>query len=318
MSKCHDYRELPMPYLSLGDKRFEVCLLKALLRTTRDKSPHCFNTKINDIFDFDTENEVISFQESKGIEPTGIVDPITYRALIDGRAPLLIRDYSDSIVLVPQEDEYTCWVAATSMMTSAKRDDIISHSPKEIRWATNGLHLETREGGPDYAEKYARIHKLILHTWEWSVSYLCTAIAKGPLLFMNSYEGLEDAIDEEGKKYQIDYHHAIVISGVISDNEPSGFGTFLQIHDPCPIGKGSIHWMYYVDIASIKLPRNLAFFFSRDPGVSYPIAYSRIREDDVLYLTDMSNCPPPIVLSRNNWKKCVVDVEFANSGPPIP
>ena len=286
----------PVCFLSKG---FEVCILKALLKIRNPHSPII----MNDLFDNETKDELLSFQQrnegfkpqkgtfsatdpilelqcAEGLKPNGMFDRLTFEALMVGLPPLLIRDYS--ITLIPQKTLHTCWVAATSMMTGEDWDDIIKKTPDKswikrlpwneggfieynrLRWVKDELRLKTEApfDGDKYAIDFARIHGFRLHTWDWNVDFLCAAIAKGPLLFSNSFVRKITKEDkgeyEEGKDKSL--NHAIVISGVISNYNQSG--TFLRIHDPSPRSIGSIHWEDY-DWLLTKRPSSLAFFFSR-------------------------------------------------------
>ena len=293
--------------MSVGFRGFDICILKAVLRI---RNPNGFLRKIDDLFDLDTKNDVITFQRSvEGLvseSREGIVDKSTHQALLKGFKKLLVIDHSDSVELIPQRDDFTCWVASTSMMTKAKWEDIINYTPNEgnarLRWSDNGLYLNTLGGSYDSAELYAKIHKLHLHMdWDWSVSNLCTQLKRGPLLFINSF----DSILKSGQPNS----HAVVISGMISNCDPSGFGTFLQIHDPFPANVGSIHWWDY-DLYVKKKPSPQGYFFSRKEGISYPIVYTgrmynnvnimnnENNENDVIYVSDIKNCPPVNVLIK--------------------
>ena len=305
------------PPLSIGSKGLDVCILKALLRIKNHRPLVCFIKPSSfEIFDSYTTQDVISFQHYAGLEPDGFVDPLTHEALMEGIAPLSIIDYSDKLLLVPQKDSYTCWVASTAMMTGANYDDIIINTPinlelpqSSLRFENNDLRLYTNYNGDDKAEAYAKIHGLNLHySWDWSVSNICENMKKGPLLFINSNEKLITVIKSNGEIVKHQLTHAIVISGLISDNNPSGYGTFLQIHDPCPVDEGSIHWMDYY-IYTKKEPPTLPFFFSRKPDISYPIVYPIQRSKNISSPLepqpptnneyDTKNCPPPWYLKKH-------------------
>lgn len=73
----------------------------------------------------------------------------------------------------------------------------------------------------------------------WSASALCVTLRRSPLMFDMLWRSAEYA---QGKSSP---GHMIVISSVVSDNNPSGNGTHLLVLDPWPPNVGKVSWVEY-------------------------------------------------------------------------
>jgi len=91
---------------------------------------------------------------------------------------------------------------------------------------------------------------------------VCKFIKKGPIMFNILYEGyttFEDSLDWHFSPGYSPGGHFRVINSVVSDNDASGNGTYLEIIDPLPINNGSLYYRYYNEVVNHIKPVNLIF-----------------------------------------------------------
>lgn len=121
------------------------------------------------------------------------------------------------VPLIGQPSAMTCWMAAASML--------MTHA------ARLGTALTETSGGladnDTNLREFARSNGLRLYYGQsWTAQGLIALLRKGPAAMFGNMGGL----------------HAIVITGLESDGTEDG--TYLTIHDPRPVNRGTLHRSY--------------------------------------------------------------------------
>ena len=220
--------------LRIGSRGFDVVVLQVQLNI---KNPPNLKLKVDGAFGPNTQTAVISLQRRMGLAPDGVVGPLTHAALAKG---LTLSTANHSVTHIAQPTPTTCWAASTAMMTRSTVAAVRAKTPTDMI-ADGGL---LNSSGSDQAvvtgTRYGNIHSLRCHApMSWSVSALCTALRQSPLMFDMLWNSAEYA---QGKGSP---GHMIVISSVVSDNNPVGNGTYLLVLDPWPPNVGKISWVEY-------------------------------------------------------------------------
>ena len=164
-------------------------------------------------FDGETDRAVRAFQRRHpGLVVDGVVGPQTWSALgLRSQREHPIQRYG-------QPTGMTCWSASATMILGSNR----SIGPGDAALGpTGGLN-----------EEFANIEAFARHLgWRMpdhtpDVGGLVSLLMRTPL-----WIGVQHA---SGR-------HAVVLSGVYSDGDPSGQGTMVRIHDPWPVGHGAVY-----------------------------------------------------------------------------
>ena len=252
----------------------------------------------------ETAESLKAFQRRNGISVTGKVDKETIKKLKEmvSKKTLLIKDWSKEdrkFKLVPQIDDFTCWAAATAMLTNEDTVyRVIEKTPIRLRRPTS---TNPREEFHDVFEinsypvsdfrrfpgengklvnlpnAFAYYHNIennqdcsVLYGGMWDVRLLCRLIVHSPILFMNAASN--------GANLHTD-RHAIIIAAVVSDQDYAGNGTFFQIFNPSPVSYGCKQWARYN-----ALHRNYA------KGTNKLEIF--VRKKDTVYPTTLPIVPP--------------------------
>jgi hypothetical protein len=221
--------------LRIGSLGFDVVVLQVQLNA---KNPPNLKLKVDGAFGPKTQTAVISFQRRMGLAPDGVVGPLTHSALAQG---LTLSTANHSVTHIAQPTPTTCWAASTAMMTRSTVAAVRAKTPADMITPVGGLR---NSSGSDQAvvtgTRYGNIHGLRCHApMSWSVSALCAGLRQSPLMFDMLWNSAEYAQGTGSPG------HMIVISAVVSDNNPSGNGTYLRVLDPLPPNVGKISWVEY-------------------------------------------------------------------------
>jgi len=238
--------------LRIGSQGFDVVVLQVQLNV---KNPPNLKLKVDGAFGLNTQAAVISLQRRMGLAPDGTVGPLTHAALANG---LTLSTANHSLTLIAQPTPTTCWAAATAMMTRSTVAAVIAKTPTDMILFDGSLYnsSDTDQAVVD-GTRYGNIHGLRCYApMSWSVSALCAALRQSPLMFNMLWKSAEYAQGTESPG------HMIVISSVVSDNNPSGKGTYLQILDPWPPRVGNKSWVEYQHWI-IDVPTRTYLVFSR-------------------------------------------------------
>lgn len=218
-----------------GSRGFDVAVVQVQLNAKVSPSP---GLKVDGAFGPNTQAAVISFQRTAGLSPDGIVGPQTHAALAQG---LTLSTANHNVTHIAQPTPTTCWAASTAMMTRSTVAAVRAKTPADMIAPDGGLR---NSSGSDQAvvtgTRYGNIHGLRCHApMSWSVSALVNALRQSPLMLDMLWNSSEYAQGSGSPG------HMVVISAVVSDNNPSGAGTHLLVLDPWPPGVGKISWAEY-------------------------------------------------------------------------
>ena len=221
--------------LQQGSRGFDVAVAQAQLNAKAASNPRL---QVDGAFGPLTRSAVIAFQKSVGLTGDGIIGPKTHTVLAQG---LKLTTANHGIKLIPQPNRCTCWAASTAMMTRSTVPAVIAKTPPDMIASDGGL---LNSSGSDQAvvtgTRYGKIHGLQCHApMSWPVATLVDALRRSPLMFDTLWDSSEYA---EGKSSP---GHMIVVSAVISDNNPVGTGTYLLVLDPWPPNVGKVSWFEY-------------------------------------------------------------------------
>ena len=165
-------------------------------------------------FDGECERAVRAFQRRHpGLVADGVVGPQTWTTLG------LRQQREHPIRLFGQPDDMSCWSAAATMILgntmSVGRGRASLSLTGGLRTDHDNLDTFARGLGWRMLDRSPSLHELVallLRTPIWA-----------------------------GTVRSGDRRHAVVLSGVYSDGDPSGQGTMVRIHDPWPPRRGSIY-----------------------------------------------------------------------------
>lgn len=218
-----------------GSRGFDVAVMQVQLNA---KSPSGLGLKVDGAFGPLTQAAVISFQRREGLSPDGIVGPLTHAALAQG---LMLSTANHNVTHIAQPTPTTCWAASTAMMTRSTVAAVRAKTPADMIAPDGGLR---NSSGSDQAvvsgTRYGNSHGLQCHApMSWTVAALVNTLRRGPAMFDMLWKSSEYAQGHGSPG------HMIVISAVVSDNNPSGNGTHLLVLDPWPPNVGKISWVDY-------------------------------------------------------------------------
>lgn len=221
--------------LRIGSRGFDVVVLQVQLNV---KNPPTLKLKVDGAFGPNTQAVVSSFQRQIGLTPDGVVGPLTHAALAKG---LTLSTANHSVTHIAQPTQTTCWAASTAMITRSTVVAVRAKTPTDMIASDGGLR---NSSGSDQAvvtgTRYGKIHGLRCNApMSWSVSALCSALRQSPLMFDMLWNSAEYAQGGGSPG------HMIVISAIVSDNNPVGNGTYLLVLDPWPPNVGKISWVEY-------------------------------------------------------------------------
>ena len=199
-----------------------------------------------------TRAAVIRFQESQWLVSDGIAGQCTQNALF-GRetySPILhVVDF------ISQPTASTCWAASTAMMIRSTVPIVISRTPADLILPDGSLRNDSEtDDAVTNSRRYATVHHLRAEPpMSWMVSRLRSALGYGPLMFdmLWSVGEYTKGLGSPG--------HMIVVTGMRGDDDESGIGTTLRIHDPWPPLKGArysvghLRWMQEVPTRTYRV-----------------------------------------------------------------
>lgn len=203
-----------MQFLRNGSRGHQVEYLQRLLvlADTRDQAERPFSGS-DGVFGAETERAVRAFQgRQRGMQVDGVAGPRTWAALG------LRSEREHHIHRYGQPTRTSCWSAAATMITGHNQ------SVGQGRARLDG------DGGLDHpfenVEAFGRSMGWRMPGATPGVLALVALLQRGPLWIAVRHS--------TGR-------HAVVLSGVYSDGNPSGLGTMVRIHDPWPVGSGAVY-----------------------------------------------------------------------------
>lgn len=172
-----------------------------------------------------TAQAVRKFQAANWLVVDGEAGACTQAAAFDaeGYAPIL-----HNVPFLPQQTPNTCWAASTAMMNRSSEALVIAKTPPDLIGSSGGLkNFSNTDDAITGPTRYAQAHGFTLvPPTSWPPSALRSMLMRGPMMF--------DMLWESGKYAagQGSPGHVIVVVGIRGDNDQSGRGTTLRIHDP--------------------------------------------------------------------------------------
>lgn len=196
-----------------GSHGFDVEFMQRLLvrADTREHADYPFFGS-DGRFDSETDRAVRAFQRRHpGLVVDGVVGPQTWSALG------LRTQREHNVVRRGQPDDNTCWATAAGIIDAsnlATPDSVALTESGRLRDEITNIEAFARALGwrmPDRSPTVPELVSMLVRTPLW-------------IGVTNEVGG-----------------HAVVLSGVYSDGDPSGHGTMVRVHDPWPPGRGSIY-----------------------------------------------------------------------------
>jgi hypothetical protein len=221
--------------LRVGSLGFDVALLQLQLNLKALPSP---NLAVDGSFGSLTHAAVVAFQRRAGLTPDGVVGPLTHGALAQG---LSLTAVNHGVHHIAQPTPTTCWAAATAMVTHSSVASVQAKTPAQMIAADGGL-LNSSESDQAVVTgaRYGAIHGLRCNApMSWSVGGLVNLLRQGPLMLDMLWNTSNYARGNGSPG------HMVVVSAVVSDNNPQGDRTHLLVLDPWPPNKGKLDWVEY-------------------------------------------------------------------------
>lgn len=165
------------------------------------------------------------FQEACWLVVDGEAGQCTQNAAFDteGYAPIL-----HTVPFIPQPTNTTCWAASTAMVNRSTVPAVIARTPPDLILADGSLaNFSDTDDPMTESGRFASANGLtVVAPTSWPPSSLKSMLMRGPLIFDMLWDasGYAAGVGSSG--------HMIVVVGIRGDNDASGKGTTLRIHDP--------------------------------------------------------------------------------------
>ena len=213
---------MKVPILRFGSTGPHVVALQVALNRALVPSP---GLKPDGKFGSKTLAAVRAFQTQRRISVDGAVGPITQCVLRGGpRPPPRIH----GVRLIAQPTPSTCWAAATAMLKGTTVPAIIAATPPHLILAGGGTaNFSERADNTTGNLEFARAHHLRYYPPQsWTVAGLKSLVLSGPLMLSMLWNA-DEYVAGRGSS-----GHRVVVYGIDTDDDATGLGTLLHIHDP--------------------------------------------------------------------------------------
>lgn len=172
-----------------------------------------------------TRQAALRFQRDNWLVEDGETGPCTKNALfgLETYAPIL-----HAVPFIPQPTPTTCWAASTAMMTRSNVPTVISRTPPDLIASDGGLeNYSATDDAVTGGRRFAQAHGLRVNPpMSWSIGLVRSVLTTSPLMFDMLWDAQTYAAGGGSPG------HMLVVVGMRGDNDPSGRGTTLRIHDP--------------------------------------------------------------------------------------
>ena len=169
---------------------------------------------------------------------------VSHRPVIDDviwRRIGLTVEIDHKVRLIGQSHGGLCWQAAAEMVLGGQ----VTVGPGSADTDKRGALQPDLENLQRFAESYG---------WRFSLPTL-NAVAFAALARQSPIWIAGQGVAGNGHAYG----HAIVVSGMWSDGDPTGSTTLLRVHDPWPGPVGRIYHVAYFSVAGARLPGGIWF-----------------------------------------------------------
>ena len=229
-----------IPLLRSGSTGAHVVNLQKALNRALTPSP---GLNPDGIFGAKTLTAVRAFQSQRRITVDGVVGPITQCVLRGGPRP---APRIHNVRLIPQPTDSTCWAAATAMLKGSTVPAIIAATPPHLITGSGGTaNFSERADNVTGNEEFARAHHLRYHApMSWTTGAFKQLIQTGPVMLSMLWNA-DEYVAGRGSS-----GHRVVVYGIDSDDDPTGLGTLVHIHDPWRPNFGKTHQKSYYALAN--------------------------------------------------------------------
>lgn len=226
---------MPATILKLGSRGDDVKALQAKLNTALTPSPRLVP---DGSYGGLTRAAVLRFQQANWLVEDGEAGPCTWNAVMgtEDYPPIL-----HSIPFLAQPTNTTCWATSTAMLTRTTIPAVIARTPADLVLADGSLkNFSESDDAVTGAARFAQANfMVVVPPTSWMPSALKSMLARGPLAFDMLWNA-QDYVDGAGSP-----GHMIAVVGIRGDNDQSGKGTTLRIHDPWPPNRGARYSVGY-------------------------------------------------------------------------
>jgi hypothetical protein len=224
-----------MNALRFGSRGPEVRAIQERLNARLVPSPRL---SIDGVYGGLTRQAVLRFQRDSWLVEDGETGPCTKNALfsLETYRPIL-----HVVRCIPQPTSATCWAASTAMMTGSNVPAVIARTPPDLIDSEGGLkNYSETDDAVTGGQRFAQAHGLRVNPpMSWPVSLLRSTLAAWPLMVDMLWDA-QTYVAGRGSS-----GHMIVVVGIRGDDDPSGRGTTLRIHDPWPPYSGKCYSVGY-------------------------------------------------------------------------
>jgi hypothetical protein len=245
-----------MALLKNGSRGPEVSALQTKLNAKLVPSP---NLKPDGVFGPKTDAAVRRYQSDNWLVVDGQAGPYTQNALFDREA---YRPILHAIPFMAQPTQTTCWATSTAMINRSTVPAVVARTPADLIASDGGLkNFSDTDDAVTGGNRYAAAHGLRMQPpMSWSLGLLQQRLTAGPLMFDMLWDaaGYTTRTGVPGE-WVGSSGHMIVVVGMRGDNDPSGKGTTLRIHDPWPPNAGArysvgmMKWMQEVPTRTYRV-----------------------------------------------------------------
>jgi len=224
-----------MGVLTIGSQGEEVRQLQQALNQKLVPNPKLV---VDGKFGAKTRISVARFQANQWLVEDGVAGSCTQNALFrrESYEPILHK-----VQFIPQPTPSQCWAASTAMMTLSSVPGVVAKTPTDMIASDGGLKNSSESDQAIVTgTRYASVHNLrCFAPMSWMVSALRGQLQRGPLMFDMLWDASGYASGQGSPG------HMIVIVGMRGNDDSSGKGTTLRIHDPWPPGAGKKYSVGY-------------------------------------------------------------------------
>ncbi len=221
--------------LQSGSSGFDVAVLQLQLNLKGASIPRL---NVDGIFGPLTQAAVMAFQRRSGLVPDGIAGSLTHAAVSEG---LTLTAVDHQLTRISQPTPTTCWAASTAVMTRSTVAAVKAKTPPDMINGDGSLkNYSGTDQGAEQGRRYGACHGLQCYPpMSWSVPGFLSLLRRSPVMLDMLWNSTDYAAGSSSSG------HMVVVSAVVSDNDPKGEMTYIMILDPLPPNVGKVSWEEY-------------------------------------------------------------------------